>query len=74
MNHRIKKSIKTYNDMVFYDGMSLIKKSGLNMILFELIYKLGFAAVFYPVFLFLLKFTLRKSGFYILPIIIFFIS
>ena len=63
MNHRIKKSIKTYNDMVFYDGMSLIKKSGLNMILFELIYKLGFAAVFYPVFLFLLKFTLRKSGF-----------
>ena len=55
MNHRIKKSIKTYNDMVFYDGMSLIKKSGLNMILFELIYKLGFAAVFYPVFLFLLK-------------------
>lgn len=63
MNHRIKKSIKTYNDMVFYDGMSLIKKSGFNMILFELIYKLGFIAVFYPVFLFLLRFTLRKSGF-----------
>ena len=52
--------------MVFYDGMSLIKKSGLNMILFELIYKLGFAAVFLScVFYFLLKFTLRKSGFFI---------
>ena len=67
MNHRIKKSIKTYNDMVFYDGMSLIKKSGLNMILFELIYKLGFAAVFYPVFLFLLNLLKRPE---IMPTVI----
>lgn len=61
MKFRHNKNKKRNN--VFSNSVALIKKCGLNLIVFELLYKLVAFAVFYPLFLLGLDFTLRKAGF-----------
>lgn len=63
MKHRIKRSVKNYIKMSFMDSVALNKKCGLNLFVFELLYKMLTIAVFYPVFLKGFEFTLEKSGF-----------
>ena len=46
MKHRIKNGLKEYFHMVFKDGITLMKKGGLSFVLYELIYKLLFIAIF----------------------------
>lgn len=63
MKHRIKNGLKEYFHMVFKDGITLMKKGGLSFVLYELIYKLLFIAIFYPVLILMFEFTLEKAGF-----------
>lgn len=63
MKHRIKNGLKEYFHMVFKDGITLMKKGGLSFVLYELIYKLLFIAIFYPVLIFAFEFTLKRAGF-----------
>lgn len=63
MKHRIKNGLKEYFHMVFKDGITLMKKGGLSFVLYEIIYKLLFIAIFYPVLIFTFEFTLEKAGF-----------
>ena len=58
-----KKTKKQHRSNIFFDTIALIKKSGINFILFEMVYKLGAIAVFYPLFLFGFEFTLKRAGF-----------
>lgn len=59
----IKQKIQEYIDMLLGDSLSLFKKCGRNLILFELVYKLLSIAIFYPLLLFVFNFTLTKAGF-----------
>ena len=59
---RAKKTDRRKNS-IFYNGAALIKKCGLNLVVFELLYKLTAFAVLYPLFLLGMDFTLKKAGF-----------
>ena len=63
MKHRIRNGIKEYGNMVFHDGFSLIRKCGSSVLLFEILYKMFFIAIFYPVLILGFDFTLEKAGF-----------
>lgn len=63
MKGKIRKFLKHYTDMIFMDSMGLIKKCGLNIVLFEMLYKLGAVGIFYPLFLWGTDFTMKKAGF-----------
>lgn len=63
MKHRIVRGVKSFFKMSFMDSVALNKKCGLNLLVFELLYKLSTIAVFYPLFLKGFDFTLKKAGF-----------
>lgn len=63
MKHRIKRSVNNYIKMSFMDSVALNRKCGLNLLAFELLYKLAAIAVFYPLFVKGFEFTLQKAGF-----------
>lgn len=63
MKHKIKRGVKNYIKMSFVDSVALNKMCGLNLLMFELLYKLAAIAVFYPLFLKGFEFTLSKAGF-----------
>ncbi len=63
MKHIIKHRLKDYRQMIFGDAVTLIKKCGRNIIIFELLYKLVAIAVFYPLFIQGMNLTLRLAGF-----------
>ena len=48
---------------IFFETATLIKKSGLNFWLFELLYKLAAFAILYPLLLAAFRFTLKRAGF-----------
>ncbi len=64
---RFMKGKKTKNRMrksnIFFETATLIKKSGLNFWLFELLYKLAAFAILYPLLLAAFGFTLKRAGF-----------
>ena len=63
MRHRIKRRMKNYIKMSFVDSVALNKMCGLNLLMFELLYKLAAIAVFYPLFLKGFEFTMARAGF-----------
>lgn len=63
MKQKIQKGIRQLGRMVFIDSLSLFKKCGLSLILFELIYKLAATAILYPCFIYGLNFTIQRAGF-----------
>ena len=63
MRHRIKRRMKNYIKMSFVDSVALNKMCGLNLLMFELLYKLAAIAVFYPLFLKGFEFTMVRAGF-----------
>ena len=63
MKHKIKRSVNNYIKMSFMDSVALNKKCGLNLLAFELLYKLAAIAVFYPLFLNYFEYTIQKAGF-----------
>lgn len=63
MRQRIKRRMKNYIMMSFVDSVALNKMCGLNLLMFELLYKLAAIAVFYPLFLKGFEFTMERAGF-----------
>ncbi len=63
MKHKFIKRVKNYIKMSFMDSVALNKKCGLNLFVFELLYKMLTIAIFYPLFLKGFEFTLTKAGF-----------
>lgn len=62
MKHRIKNGLNEYYHMVFKDAFGILKKSGLSLLFFEIIYKMLFIAIFYPVLVYGFKLTLKVAG------------
>ncbi len=60
---KAEKKINNRRSNVFFNAVALIKKCGLNLVVFELLYKLAAFAVAYPLYLLGWNFTLRKAGF-----------
>ena len=62
MTQNKKKSKNKSGNNVFSDAIQLFRKCGLNLALFELLFKLGSIAVLYPLFVSGLNLTLKISG------------
>lgn len=62
MKHRIRNGLNEYYCMVFKDAFGILKKGGAGLLFFELIYKMSFIAVFYPVLIWSFNFTLKAAG------------
>lgn len=62
MNGNKKEKKQRSGNNVFSDAIQLFRKCGINLALFELLYKLGSIAVLYPVFVLGVNLTLKISG------------
>lgn len=62
MTQNKKKSKNKSGNNVFSDAIQLFRKCGLNLALFELLFKLGSIAVLYPLFVSGFNLTLKISG------------
>ncbi len=63
MKNKAKNMIKAFWNLGFKDVFRLFKKGGINLVLFELVYKLVPLVFIYPLVIWGMNMTLKKAGF-----------